>query len=267
MRCISTVSYQVLINGQPSSSFSPQRGLRQGDPLSPYLFVLCADVLSGLIHKEVAAKNLHGIKIARTAPQISHLFFADDSLLLARANQSEARNILKILEKYQQASGQVVNLDKSEASFSRNVPNEDTNAICELMNVKAVEAQSRYLGFPVPFGRSKKVIFAGVMDRVWKKLKGWKEKFLSKAGKETLIKAVAQAIPNYILSCYKLPEGCCHDIDSMLAKFWWGSKDEERKIHWMSWARLSKSKSKGGMGFRGFSDFNKALLGLLEIIY
>jgi hypothetical protein len=172
MRCISTVSYQVLINGQPSSSFSPQRGLRQGDPLSPYLFVLCADVLSGLIHKEVAAKNLHGIKIARTAPQISHLFFADDSLLLARANQSEARNILKILEKYQQASGQVVNLDKSEASFSRNVPNEDTNAICELMNVKAVEAQSRYLGFLVPFGRSKKVIFAGVMDRVWKKLKG-----------------------------------------------------------------------------------------------
>jgi hypothetical protein len=191
MRCISTVSYQVLINGQPSSPFSPQRGLRQGDPLSPYLFVLCADVLSGLIHKEVEAKNIHGIKIARSAPLISHLFFADDSLLLARASQSEARNILKILEKYQQASGQVVNLDKSEASFSRNVPIEDLNAICELMNVKAVEAQSRYLGFPVPFGRSKKVIFAGVMDKVWKKLKGWKEKFLSRAGKETLIKAVA----------------------------------------------------------------------------
>jgi hypothetical protein len=126
---------------------------------------------------------------------------------------------MMVLDKYQQASGQVVNLDKSEASFSRNVPNEVINAICELMNVKAVEAQSRYLGFPVPFGRSKKIIFAGVMDRVWKKLKGWKEKFLSQAGKETLIKAVAQAIPNYILSCYKLPEGCCHDIDAMLAKF------------------------------------------------
>jgi hypothetical protein len=261
MRCVSTVSYQVLINGQPSSSFFPHRGLRQGDPLSPYLFVLCADVLSGLIQKEVAANNIHGIKIARSAPQISHLFFADDSLLLSRASQAEARTIMSILARYQSASGQVVNLEKSEASFSRNVPNEDKNAICDLMRVKAMEAQSRYLGFPIPFGRSKKVIFAGVMDRIWKKLKGWKEKVLSRAGKETLIKAVAQAIPNYILSCYKLPEGCCHDIDSMLAKFWWGSSEESRKIHWMSWARLSKAKHKGGMGFRGFSDFNKALLG------
>lgn len=72
------------------------------------------------------------------------------------------------------------------------------------------------------------------MDRVWKNLKGWKEKYLSKAGKETLIKAVAQAILNYILSCYKMPEGCCKDIDSMLARFWWGSNEESRKIHWMS---------------------------------
>jgi hypothetical protein len=86
MRCISTVSYQVLINGQPSSPFIPQRGLRQGDPLSPYLFVLCADVFSGLIRKEVAGKNIHGVKIARSAPQISHLFFADDSLLISRSS-------------------------------------------------------------------------------------------------------------------------------------------------------------------------------------
>lgn len=261
MKCITTVSYQILINGQPSSPFTPERGLRQGDPLSPYLFVLCADVLSGLIRAEVTSQNIHGVKIARTAPQISHLFFADDILLFSKANKSEAEKIMSILTRYKRASGQVVNLDKSEATFSRNVPSEDIQTICEIMGVKAVEAQSRYLGFPVPFGRSKKVIFTGVMDRVWKKLKGWKERFLSRAGKETLIKAVAQAIPNYILSWYKLPEGCCNDIDSMLAKFWWGSKEEERKIHWMSWAKLSKAKERGGLGFRGFSDFNKALLG------
>lgn len=218
-------------------------------------------MLSGLIRAEVTSQNIHGVKIARTAPQISHLFFADDSLLFSRANKSEAEKIMSILTRYERASGQVVNLDKSEATFSRNVPSEDIQTICEMMGVKAVEAQSRYLGFPVPFGRSKKVIFTGVMDRVWKKLKGWKERFLSRAGKETLIKAVAQAIPNYILSCYKLPEGCCKDIDSMLAKFWWGSKEEERKIHWMSWAKLSKAKERGGLGFRGFSNFNKALLG------
>lgn len=222
---------------------------------------MCTDVLSGLIHKATFAKEIHGIKVARSAPQLSHLFFADDSLLFSRANSHEASKILNILATYQQASGQVVNLDKSEASFSRNVHSEDKNMICNMMGAKAVEAQSRYLGFPIPFGRSKKVIFSVVMDRVWKKVKGWKERFLSRAGKETLIKAVAQAIPNYILSCYRLPVECCKEIDSMLAKFWWGSNDEQRKIHWMSWERLSKAKVDGGMGFRGMGEFNKALLG------
>lgn len=229
LRCISSVSYQILING--------------------------------LIHKAAASKEIHGLKVARTAPQLSHLFFADDSLLFSRATPNEASKILKILDTYQQASGQVVNLDKSEASFSRNVRLEVKNMICNMMGAKAVEAQSRYLGFPFPFGRSKKVIFSVVMDRVWKKVKGWKERFLSRAGKETLIKAVAQAIPNYILSCYRMPVGCCKDIDSMLAKFWWGANSEQRKIHWMSWERLSKAKADGGMGFRGMGEFNKALLG------
>jgi hypothetical protein len=97
-----------------------------------------------------------------------------------------------------------------------------------------------------------------VTDRVWKKLKGWKEKSISQAGKEVLIKAVVQAIPNYVMSCYKLPDGCCDEIENMIARFWWGSQEGNRKIHWLSWERMSKSKNTGGMGFR---NFNKALLG------
>ena len=235
--------------------------LRQGDPLSPYLFILCADVLSGLLSKEAILNNIHGIQVARQAPKISHLLFADDSLLFARANTVEAERILKILHSYQRASGQVVNLDKSEASFSRNVRDEEKEMICNQMNVKTMMSHTRYLGLPVVFGRSKKEIFSFVIDRVWKKLKGWKEIFLSRAGKEVLIKAVAQAISSYIMSCYKLPEGCCNEIEGLLARFWWGAKEGERKIHWMSWERLSKAKIKEGMGFRGISDFNKALLG------
>jgi hypothetical protein len=88
MGCISTVSYQVLINGQPSTSFTPTRGICQGDPLSPYIFILCANVLSGLLHKEAQSHSIHGIQVARNAPKIMHLLFADDSLLFARANQN-----------------------------------------------------------------------------------------------------------------------------------------------------------------------------------
>ncbi|XP_058784603.1 uncharacterized mitochondrial protein AtMg00310-like [Vicia villosa] len=111
------------------------------------------------------------------------------------------------------------------------------------------------------FGRSKKEVFRLDVERVWKKVKGWKEKFLSRAGKEVLIKVVAQAIPTYIMSCYRIPENVCKEIESMLEKFWWGSKEGERKIHWLKWERMANSKRDGGIGFRGIHDFNISLLG------
>jgi len=125
----SSVSYQILINGQPSRSFSLERGLRQGDPLYPYLFILYVDVLSGLLHKEAKSDKIHDIKIARRTPQISHLFFVDDSLLFDRANLNEANSILKVLSSYQRAYGQLVNMDKSKVSFSQNVLHEDKDMI------------------------------------------------------------------------------------------------------------------------------------------
>jgi hypothetical protein len=109
-------------------------------------FILCANVLSGLIHKEVQNKNVHGIKIARSAPQVSHLQFADDSLLFARAIQREASVVLKVLEIYQRASGQMGNMDKSKASFSRNVLEADSQIIYNMMGAKTVVSQNRYLG-------------------------------------------------------------------------------------------------------------------------
>lgn len=120
---------------------------------------------------------------------------------------------------------------------------------------------SRYLGLPVVFGRSKKDDFPFVRERVLKKLKGWKERCLSRAGKEILIKSIAQAIPSYIMSCYKIPEGCCQDIESMIAKFWWGTTDASRKVHWLSWEKMGRAKNRGDLGFRGFSEFNEAPLG------
>jgi len=200
MKCVTIVSFQILINDQPLNPFTPQCGLRQGDPLSPYLFLICADVLSNLIIKAQDSKIIQGIKIAKEAPRISHLLFADDSLIFCKATIEEAQNIKDIITKYERASGQKVNYDKSEIIFSKKT-NEDThNRILQILNMNKVENFSKYLGIPTHLGRSKRQVFDFIQDRVLKKLKGWKEKHLSFAGRGTLIKIVAQTIATYIMS-------------------------------------------------------------------
>jgi len=137
--CISSVSFSVLLNGSPCQKFIPQRGLRQGDPLSPYLFIICAEVFLGILIKAQENKTIHGIKIARRAPSISHLFFADDSLIFCRDSSNDANAIKNILDLYQVSSGQLINLDKSEISFSRNASAERKILFQGWMQIKAVE--------------------------------------------------------------------------------------------------------------------------------
>lgn len=122
MKCISTVSYLVLINGEPSKTIKPQRGLHQGDPISPYLYIICTEGLSRLIKQNIQEKKIHGFQASRSGPPISHLLFADDSLLFCKATEEEAINISKILKTYQKAPGQEINYTKSAISFGKGTP-------------------------------------------------------------------------------------------------------------------------------------------------
>ena len=99
-------------------------------------------------------------------------------------------------------------------------------------------------------GRKKRNTFNDIKEKLAKKLVGWKEKLRSKVGKEILIKAVAQAIPTYTMSYFKLLDTLCDELTSMIRNFWWGQKQDERKLNWMSWDNLCKPKADGGMGFK-----------------
>ncbi|WJX93691.1 hypothetical protein P8452_75185 [Trifolium repens] len=262
MLCVETVDYSVLVNGNVTESIKPSRGLRQGDPLSPYLFIICAEGLSALIRSTEARCDLHGVKICRNAPIVSHLLFADDCFLFFRANSNEAETMKSILTTYEKASGQAVNFQKSEIFCSRNVNVADQNHISNVLGVQTVLGTGKYLGLPSMIGRSKKSTFNFIKDRVWKKINSWSSKCLSKAGREVLIKSVLQSIPTYFMSIFTLPSSLCDEIEKMLNSFWWGhSGAQNRGIHWLSWDKLSMHKNDGGMGFKNLATFNLALLG------
>ena len=124
MNCVSSVSYLLLINGEACGNISPSRGIRQGDPLSPCLFLLCAKGFSALIHEAARNQQINGISICRGCPLITHLFFTDDSLLFYKAKEQECHTLVTILNRYEEASGQKINIDKSSVFFSLNTPQE-----------------------------------------------------------------------------------------------------------------------------------------------
>ena len=109
-------------------------------------------------------------------------------------------------------------------------------------------------------GRKAKSFFIDVKHRVLNKIQSWQHKFFSSGGKEVLIKAVAQAIPAYAMSVFKIPLGLCEDIQRAVARFWWGTSREKKGIHWARWEKLSQVKVRGGLGFKDFSCFNHALI-------
>ena len=132
--------------------------------------------------------------------------------------------------------------------------------IINLLRVLEIKQYEKYLGLPSFVGRGKKASFAFIKERVWSKLKGWKEKLLSQVGHEVLIKVVIQALLSFAMSCFKLPSTLCHDIEVMVRKFWWGQRGGHRKVHWVKWHTLCRSKLEGGMGFRELLKYNDALL-------
>lgn len=158
------------------------------------------------------------------------------------------------------ASGQRINHDKSSIFFSRGCPQIVRDSVKNTLNVHNESLSERYLGMPTDVGHSKNGTFRYLRDRVWEKVRGWMEKLLSAAGKEVLIKSVAQAIPVYSMACFRLPRGLCESVTSLIRQFWWGSKQGKRKPCWVAWDVMTRPKHIGGFGFRDLEIFNLALL-------
>lgn len=262
MLCVTSVSYSICFQGSNIGPIIPKRGLRQGDPLSPYLFLLCVEGLSLSLKDAANRTTVSGCRICPQAPAITHLLFADDSFLFFKADADEANAIKEVLNRYETLSGQAVNYQKSAIFFSSNVRRDKQTEIKNILQVQRDLGSSKYLGLPSLIGKSKKTVFSYLKDKVWEKVNNWNTKLLSRAGKAVLLRNVAQTIPAYTMSCFLLPKSLCQEIERIMNAFWWNSNSSNSKgIKWLSWSRMSTSKKKGGLGFRDLYGFNLALLG------
>ena len=255
---ISSISYSILINGEPKDIIVPTQGIRQGNPLSPFLFLLCTEGLNGLISQAANCGDIKGYALCKNSSRLTRLLFIDDSLLFCRAIESECNNILEILDLYGSCFGQQINQNKTTIFFSKLTSEETREHIKHALGVLEIKQYEKYLGLPSLVGRRKKASFNFIKEKVWRKLQGWEEKLLSQAGREILIKAVVQAISTYTMSCFKLPLGLWNELESLIRKFWWGQHGDRCKIHWVKWE--TQSKFVGGMGFKDLALFNNALL-------
>ncbi|CAL1384061.1 unnamed protein product [Linum trigynum] len=161
------------MNGTPYGFFKPTRGLRQGDPLSPLLFVLCTEGFAVLLRRAVSEGKLEGVNVAPQAPRISHLFFANDSYLFLRGSLTQCENLIDVLNEYEELSGQRVNLEKSAVCFSKNVSIPDQEFLAQILGVSAVGVQDKYWGLPTLIAQSKMATFRFVEERLMAILQGW----------------------------------------------------------------------------------------------
>ena len=178
MGCVITPSFYVLINDKPYGNIHIIGGICQGDPLSPYLFLLCVVGFTSLLAKAELEGCIKGVSICRRAPKISNLMFADDSLPFCRAAQSEVAVVNVVLQTYASAFGQCINMEKSSVYFSSNTPARKKEEIVSVLGVKEVERFESYLGLPTLVGQAKYQTFSFLNDRVWKKTASLERKCL-----------------------------------------------------------------------------------------
>ncbi|XP_013608062.1 PREDICTED: uncharacterized mitochondrial protein AtMg00310-like [Brassica oleracea var. oleracea] len=167
---------------------------------------------------------------------------------------------MKVVRKYKQASGQCINFKKSLILFGKRINATVRQQIKDTLGIQNEGGMSTYLGIPEDISGSKCKLFAFLKDKLMHRVNGWRGRWLSKGGKEVLIKSILLALPTYVMSSFLLPLAICENLASDIAQFWWSSTSPKRGIHWAKWEKLCLPRQEGGIGFRMIYEFNLAFL-------
>jgi hypothetical protein len=260
MQGVTSVTTNVNWHGARTSYFSPHRGIRQGDPMSPYIFVICMDKLSHLISHAVNQGKWKGIKAGRTGPMISHLMFADDLLLFGEANIEQMNCVMSILNEFCYLSGQKVSIEKTSIMFSKNVKREARDRLQQVSGFRVTPSLGKYLGVPLNGKAPKRVDFQYIISQLQSKLTTWKANNLSFAGRVTLTKSVMEAIPIYPMMTTMIPSSILKEAQRLQRSFIWGDSATSRRYHAVSWDMVTRPKRLGGLGLRKMETMNRACI-------
>ncbi|GJU75253.1 putative RNA-directed DNA polymerase, eukaryota, reverse transcriptase zinc-binding domain protein [Tanacetum coccineum] len=224
---LASAKTSILINRSPTSEFSLKRGLRQGDPLLPFLFIIVREGLYMALNNGLAANMFHRVKVGSSSMHISYLFYADDVIILSELNQNAMKNIIQILNIFYIASGLKINIYKSNV-YEVGVSSNEVEIMASYTGCEASFFLFTYLGLPIVLNMRRILNWQPLIDRFKTRLSGWKANLLSIGGRLTLIK--------------------------------YGSSEDSKKLAWVKWLNILASLDKGGLGVSNLKAFNMSLL-------
>lgn len=248
---------RVLLNGVPGRSIRHQRGLRQGDPLSPMLFILAMDPLQRILDKATQQGALSPIGAASIRIRTS--LYADDAALFIRPTVSDICNVQHILQAFGEATGLKTNMQKS-AMYMIRCSEMDMTAMMEQFRGIVEQFPCKYLGLPLHIGKTRRVDEQALIDKVGARLPGWKGRLLTRAGRLTLVNSVLSYITVYHMTSFPLSKWAIKRIDRLRRNFLWKGSEQARGGHCLvNWPRVCRTKRLGGLGIKDLSCLNRAL--------
>ncbi|GJY65325.1 RNA-directed DNA polymerase, eukaryota [Tanacetum coccineum] len=215
--CLNSARGSILVNGSSTSEFKFYKGLKQSDPLSPFLFILVMESLHFSFNHILNAGLFKGIRIDNSLT-LSHLFYADDAVFIGKWDKSNLITIVNMLKCFFLASGLKINIYKSKL-MGIGVSHEDVNSAANFIGCSTLSRPFNYLGVKVGGCNSRSSSWDEVIAKISSRLSKWKLKTLSIGGRLTLIKSVLSSMPLYHMSIYKVPLGVLNKLESLRRNF------------------------------------------------
>ena len=243
----------------PSSFFRLSRGLRQGCPLSPFLFLLIAEALSRLLNRAREENLIKGVNVTNQT-ELTHVLFVDDVLMSGEGTLNNLQNLEKILRRYQKATSMKINLEKSNLIHN----NLDEDFITQAkslipVSISQIDEGFKYLGFHLKPNSYSTQDWMWLYKKIESRILLWTNHFLSRGGRLVLLKAVLQSIPVYWASIAHIPKGIIAKIRKKCINFLWTTRSKKEGIPLVKWPKIVLPKSRGGWGIKNLDLFCKAL--------